>query len=77
MDRLFVGSSSDRRKFLDRLVISIDPHHRTNLGKYEKAMAQRNSLLSSSNNNDKWIDSIEMQMSGYAVAIASARVLVY
>ena len=75
MDRLFIGSSSDRRKFLDRLVISIDPHHRINLGKYEKAMAQRNSLLFSSNNNDKWIDSIEMQMSEYGVAIASARVV--
>jgi len=75
MDRLFIGSSGDRRKFLDRLVISIDPHHRINLSKYEKLMTQRNNLLVNLNNNDKWIDSIEMQMSECAIAIASARVL--
>ena len=45
MDGLFTGSASERRRFLDRLVLAVDPKMRTPLGRYDRAMRQRNRLF--------------------------------
>ncbi len=45
MDALFTGPAGDRRRFLDRLVLAIDPHHGQRALDYEKAMRGRNRLL--------------------------------
>jgi DNA replication and repair protein RecF len=45
MDGLFTGPASDRRRFLDRMVLAIDPAHGRRAADYEKAMRQRNRLL--------------------------------
>lgn len=44
-DRLFGGSSSDRRRFLDRLVLAIEPGHAHHSTRYDAAMRARNKLL--------------------------------
>ncbi len=46
MDGLFTGGASDRRRFLDRLVLSLDPAHGRRAADYERAMRSRNRLLS-------------------------------
>ena len=38
MDRLWIGASSDRRKFLDRLVMNFFPQHAKNCMIYEQAL---------------------------------------
>lgn len=43
--RLFHGSPSRRRSFIDSLVQQIDPLYSTILRRYERALKQRNSLL--------------------------------
>jgi DNA replication and repair protein RecF len=73
MDGLFTGGASDRRRFLDRLVLSIDPAHGRRATDFERAMKSRNRLLSESRWDSVWLDGIEEQMAGLGVAIALAR----
>jgi len=73
MDALFTGASADRRRFLDRLVLAIDPAHGRRAADYEKAMRSRNRLFADDVRDDAWFDAIEMQMAETGVAIAAAR----
>ncbi|RVC19370.1 DNA replication/repair protein RecF [Mesorhizobium sp. M7A.F.Ca.AU.002.02.1.1] len=73
MDALFTGPAADRRRFLDRLVLAIDPGHGQRANDYEKAMRGRNRLLTESSRDDRWFDAIETQMAETGVAIAAAR----
>ncbi len=73
MDGLFTGGASDRRRFLDRMVLAIDTAHGKRVLDYEKAMRSRNRLLSEGNNDDRWLDAIESQMAELGTAIAAAR----
>jgi len=45
MDRLFLDGSSERRRFLDRLVYGFDPEHAARLAAYEHALRERARLL--------------------------------
>ena len=45
MDRLFTGTAGDRRRFLDRLVLALEPGHAHHASRYEAAMRARNKLL--------------------------------
>lgn len=74
MDALFTGPAADRRRFLDRLVLTIDPAHGARALAYEKAMRGRNRLLADDVRDEKWFDAIEVQMAETGVAIASARI---
>ncbi|MCT7374532.1 DNA replication/repair protein RecF [Chelativorans salis] len=73
MDTLFTGPAADRRRFLDRLVLAIDPAHGRRALDYEKAMRARNRLFADEVRDDAWFDAIETQMAETGVAIAAAR----
>ncbi len=73
MDGLFTGGASERRRFLDRMVLAIDTQHGKRVLDYEKAMRSRNRLLSDGNQDDRWLDAIESQMAELGTAIAAAR----
>jgi DNA replication and repair protein RecF len=73
MDTLFNGAAADRRRFLDRLVLAIDPQHGRRAADYEKAMRQRNRLLTEDARDRGWFEAIEAQMAETGVAIAAAR----
>ncbi len=73
MDGLFTGTASDRRKFLDRMVLAIDPLHGRRVADFEKAMRGRNRLLSEENSHSQWLDAVEAQMAELGTAIAAAR----
>lgn len=74
MDRLFTASGSDRRRFLDRLVLALDPAHAHHASRYEAAMRSRNKLLSDPDSADRsWLDALEAQMAEHGTAIANAR----
>lgn len=72
MDGLFSGPAGDRRRFLDRLVMTLIPGHGTAVNDFEKAMRQRNRLLDD-NGDPAWLSAIEAQMAEYASAIHFAR----
>ena len=71
MDGLFTGPAGDRRRFLDRMVLAIDPRRALD---FEKAMRARNRLLSEDRRDDAWFEAIEAQMAETGTAIAAARV---
>ncbi len=72
MDGLFTGGASDRRRFLDRLVMTLIPDHGVSVSGFDHAMRQRNKLLDE-NPDPVWLSAIEAQMAGFAGAIYFAR----
>lgn len=73
MDRLFLESSRERRKFLDRMVFAFDPSHSGRVTRYENAMRQRSKILQEGKADPAWLDGLEKQMAETAIAIAAAR----
>lgn len=73
MDGLFAGSAGERRRFLDRLIQSLDPGYRTHLSRFERAMRQRNRLLENWEQSPSLYDGLETQMAETGTAIAAAR----
>jgi DNA replication and repair protein RecF len=72
-DGLFTGPASERRRFLDRLIVCFDPGHRTRAGRFERAMAQRNRLLADGVTRGGQLDGIEVVMAEMGIAMAAAR----
>ncbi len=73
MDGLFLAPSSERRKFLDRLVYNFNPEHASLVYSYEYVVRERAKLLQE-NGDASWISVLETKMAEKAVAIAVARV---
>jgi DNA replication and repair protein RecF len=73
MDGLFSGAAADRRRFLDRLVLAIDPLHGQRSLDFERAMKGRNRLFEEGRTDERWYDAIETQLAEYGTAIAAAR----
>ena len=70
---LFQTSMSEKRRFIDRLTLSIDNLHLNRVYKYEKLLRQRNKILMQSTSNKIWLDSIESQISELSIAITARR----
>ncbi len=73
MDSLFTGPASDRRRFLDQLVLCFDASHRTTLNRFERAMQQRNRMLSDGVEDTHILSGLEQIMAETGVALAAAR----
>src|SRR5205823_4423101 len=59
MDALFSGPASERRRFLDRLVLAIDATHGRRVSALERALRSRNRLLQERRPDVHWLDAIE------------------
>lgn len=73
MDRLFIEGPSARRRFLDRLVLGLDPAHAARVSSYEHAMRERSRVLRDGPNDPAWLDAIEETVAAQGVAVAAAR----
>ena len=74
MDRLFTGSAGERRRFLDRLVLALEPTHAHHSTRYDAAMRARNKLLAEPDSADpSWLAALEEAMAEHGAAIAEAR----
>ena len=73
MDRLFVEGPSGRRRFLDRLVLALEPDHAREVSAHDEALAGRNRLLRLGNADPAWLDALEHGLSRHAVAVTAAR----
>lgn len=73
MDGLFTGAAGERRRFLDRLIQSLDPGYRTCVSRFERAMSQRNRLLENGETSAALYEGLETQMAETGVAMAAAR----
>jgi DNA replication and repair protein RecF len=73
MDGLFLGPASERRRFLDRLVLAIDAEHGSRVSALDRALRSRNRLLEEQNFDSRWMDAIEHEVAELGVAVAAAR----
>jgi len=78
MDRLFVEPASERRRFLDRLTLALNPGHAVHSNRYEAAMRARNRLLAEASEGNRpadpeWLNALETQMAEHGDAIDIAR----
>ncbi len=73
MDPLFNGPASERRRFLDRLVLAVDAQHSSRVNALERSLRSRNRLLEDASSDSHWLDAIEHETAEVAVAVAAAR----
>ena len=74
MDGLFDGPASERRRFLDRLVLAVDAGHSSRVAALERALRSRNRLLEEPRPDAHWLDAIEHETAELAVAVSALRV---
>src|SRR6267142_1593960 len=73
MDPLFNGPASERRRFLDRLVLAVDAQHSSRVSALERSLRSRNRLLEEPRPDPHWLDAIEHETAEVAVAVAAQR----
>jgi DNA replication and repair protein RecF len=73
MDPLFNGPASERRRFLDRLVLAVDAQHSSRVAALERSLRSRNRLLEDPRSDAHWLDAVEHETAEVAVAVAAAR----
>jgi DNA replication and repair protein RecF len=73
MDALFNGPASERRRFLDRLVLAVDADHSGRVSALERSLRSRNRLLEESRPDLHWLDAVEHETAELAVAVAAQR----
>jgi DNA replication and repair protein RecF len=73
MDGLFGGPASERRRFLDRLVLAVDGTHSSRVNALERSLRSRNRLLEQPSPDTHWLDAIEHETAELAIAVAAAR----
>src|SRR5471032_2802672 len=73
MDPLFNGPASERRRFLDRLVLAVDAQHSSRVAALERSLRSRNRLLEEAHSDPHWLDAVEHETAEVAVAVAAAR----
>ncbi|MFM5918580.1 MAG: DNA replication/repair protein RecF [Novosphingobium sp.] len=74
MDRLFMDSAGARRRFLDRLVLAVEPGHARSAARLESGLRERNRLLAEPAEPDpQWLAAIEIQIAEAGAAVAQAR----
>jgi DNA replication and repair protein RecF len=74
MDTLFAGAPSERRRFLDRLVLAVDAEHASRVNALERSLRSRNRLLMEPRPDLHWLDAVEHETAELAVAVAGLRV---
>ncbi|MEN9682283.1 MAG: hypothetical protein RLZZ427_34 [Pseudomonadota bacterium] len=74
MDRLFAESAGSRRRYLDRLVLAVEPGHARTAARAEGALRERNRLLADEAQPDpRWLDALEAQFAEAGATVAQAR----
>src|SRR5712691_3051065 len=74
MDALFAGPASERRRFLDRLVLAVDASHMSRVNALERSLRSRNRLLEDARPDPHWLDAVEHETAELAVAVTALRV---
>ena len=76
MDGLFTGPAADRRRFLDRMALALDPAHASHAARYEAALRERNRLLADDRAPEAaWLDAIEAQMVEHGGRLIAGRAM--
>ena len=72
-EKIFTGSATQRRNFIDKLVNIFDSDHASRLNEYEKNIKQRAKLLKDNIDDVNWLEALEKKLSELSVSICSSR----
>ncbi len=73
-DRLFMEGAAERRRFLDRLVLALQPDQAGHVARYEHALRERLKLLTGDRPADPvWISALEARVAEHGIAACAAR----
>lgn len=73
MDRLWTEAASERRRFLDRVTLSLLPDHGDVALGYEKAHRERSRLLRDGVRDRAWYEALEAQMARFGSRLTANR----
>ncbi|MBO9454051.1 DNA replication/repair protein RecF [Paracoccus sp. R12_1] len=73
MDRLWTDPPETRRRFLDRVTLSLSPDHAELALTYDKAMRERNRLLKDQIGDPGWYRALESQMAASGAGLTRNR----
>lgn len=73
MDRLWSEGAEGRRRFLDRMAMSLFPDHPEMTGGYDKAMRERNRMLRDGIEDASWFNALEARMAESGAGITRGR----
>jgi len=73
MDRLFADAAASRRRYLDRLVLSVQPDHAARVAAFERSLRERTAVLRDRRADAVWLAALERRIAEPAIAIAAAR----
>ena len=73
MDRLWMEGASERRRFLDRVTLSLFPEHGETAASYERALRERNRLLRDGSRDGVWYEALEAGMAEFGARLDAGR----
>jgi DNA replication and repair protein RecF len=78
MDGLFIGGTSERRRFVDHLIAGVDPDHAGPLGEYDRALRGRGRVLREARSRRQaadpaWLTALEDAIAAQGIAVAARR----
>lgn len=73
MDRLWTEAAADRRRFLDRMTLSLFPDHADAAIAYDRALRERNRLIRDGLRDAAWFEALEGTMARYGTQIVANR----
>jgi DNA replication and repair protein RecF len=73
MDRLWSEAAGERRRFLDRVTLSLVPEHGEVAIGYDRALRERNRLIRDEVRDPGWFEAVEAQMAGFGARLHANR----
>jgi DNA replication and repair protein RecF len=73
MDRLWVDAPAERRRFLDRVALSLIPAHGQEVLGYERALKERNRLIREGERDAGWFAALEGRMAEFGGRVIANR----
>lgn len=73
MDRLWMEGPAERRRFLDRMTLSLLPAHADTALAYDRALRERNRLIRDRVSDVAWFRSLEAQLASHGARLAANR----
>lgn len=73
MDRLWLEGASERRRYWDRVTLSLFPEHAEAAVGYDRALRERNRLIRDGVRDAAWFDAVEAQLAGFGARVSGLR----
>jgi DNA replication and repair protein RecF len=73
LDRLWLDAPAERRRYLDRVALSLVPDHGEAALGYERSLRERNRLIRDGTRDRAWFAAIEAQMAAHGARLAANR----